>query len=116
MIDREKELVMELFLGDRWRDRRFEVDGQKEAGDSEAGDQEASLLQGLGGSSGSSPVARSSTTTVSIFTESNSEGRGDTRSVRVASYTACTLNKLRRSQSHKFNITFTITTYTTQYH
>lgn len=74
--------MIELYYGDRWRDRRFEVDGKKEAGDSEAGDQEASLPQGLGGSSGSSPVARSSLTTASIFTKSNSEGRGDTRSVR----------------------------------
>lgn len=41
--------MIELCFGDRWRDRRFEVDGQKEAGDSEAGEQEASLLQGLGG-------------------------------------------------------------------
>lgn len=108
--------MIELILGNRWRDRRFEVDGQKEAGDSEAGDQEASLPQGLEGSSGSSPVAKSSPTTASIFTESNSEGRGDTRSVRVASYIACTLNKLSRPQLHKFNITFIITTYTTQYH
>lgn len=105
--------MIELFYGDRWRDRRFEVDGQKEAGDSEAGEQEASLPQGLGGSS---PVAKSSPTAASVFTESNSEGRWDTRSVRVVSYTACTLNKLSRPQSHKFNTTFTITTYTTQYH
>lgn len=47
------QFVIELFWGGgRWRDRRFEVDGQKEAGDSEAGDQEASLPQRLGVSSG----------------------------------------------------------------
>lgn len=37
---------------DRWRDRRFKVDGQKEVGDSEAGEQEAGLPQGLGGHRG----------------------------------------------------------------
>lgn len=44
--------VGDRVIGDRWRDRRFEVDGQKEAGDSEAGEQEAGLLRGLGGHRG----------------------------------------------------------------
>lgn len=44
--------MIELCFGDRWRDRRFEVDGEKEAGDSEAGEKEAGLPQGLGGHRG----------------------------------------------------------------
>lgn len=40
-----------VFL-DRWRDRRFKANGQKEAGDNEAGGQEAGPPQGLWGHRG----------------------------------------------------------------